>query len=268
MGDVASASTDVESAPEINHVAVKPPQFYKRNPESWFRQMESQFALAKITSPITKFHHVMAVLPEDLFAEVVTDEINSYELLKTAILDHLKENKHQLIENALAAMELGDKRPSQLVSEFKRRFNEIGLKADDTLVKSRLLTALPTNLRAALVGHEDQSVEQYAKIADSMLAVAKPSPFVPINTLTQQSTSSSGRNNGYQPKQGQSGKKFNVRPFYPDQRPRVCNAHIFYGSRARTCRAWCQWPSNNKPRILSQHEKTPHQSRSSSPTNS
>ena len=39
------------------------------------------------------------------------------------------------------------------------------------MIKSRLLTALPTSLRSALVGHEDTNVELYAKIADSMMVV-------------------------------------------------------------------------------------------------
>ena len=82
----------------------------------------------------------------------------------------------------MSAMELGDKRPSQLVNEVKRRFSEIGLKADDKIIKSRLLTALPTSLHSVLVGHEDANVEQYAKIAVSMMAVvASSSPFKTVN---------------------------------------------------------------------------------------
>ena len=71
--------------------------------------MESQFALAKITVSETKFHRVMAVLPEDLVSEILTDEVTNYKTLKSAIIEHL--------------------RP----------------KADDTIIKSRLLTALPVH---------------------------------------------------------------------------------------------------------------------------
>ena len=90
------------------------------------------------------------------------------------------------MERALSAMELGDKRPSQLVNEVKRRFAEIDLKVDDKIIKSRILTALPTSLRYALVGHEDANVEQYSKIADSMMAVAaSSSPFKTVNSAKQ-----------------------------------------------------------------------------------
>ena len=61
----------------------------------------------------------------DIVANVLTDEIVGYEDLKKAVLDHLKANKHELIEQALAAVELGDKRPSQLVADIKKRFNAV-----------------------------------------------------------------------------------------------------------------------------------------------
>ena len=81
-------------------------------------------------------------------------------------------------------MELGDKQPSQLVSEVRRRLSEITLKADDKIIKSRLLTSLPTSLRSALVGYEDTNIEQYAKITDSMMVVEDfSSPIKTVNAV-------------------------------------------------------------------------------------
>ena len=100
----------------------------------------------------------MAVLPEAIASKVI-DNASTYETLKEAILDNLKSNKHELINQALSAMTLGDKRPSQLVTEIKRRFEDIGLAVNDDIVKSRLLSALPANLRSALVGHDDCTLE-------------------------------------------------------------------------------------------------------------
>ena len=74
----------------------------------------------------------MTHLPEDIVANILTDKITEYYQLKKAVLDHLQANKHQLKKLALSALEIGDKRPSQLVSGIKKRFQEIGLKADDT----------------------------------------------------------------------------------------------------------------------------------------
>ena len=88
-----------------------------------------------------------------------------HEDLKQAVIWHLKANSHELMERAVSAMELRNKQPSQLVNEVKRRFLEIGLKAEDKIIKSSLLTALPISLPSALVGHEDANVEQCANSA-------------------------------------------------------------------------------------------------------
>jgi len=163
----------------IAHVSVKPPAFYRQSPSTWFKQIESQFVLAKITKSETKFHHVLAALPEDIAMNLSLDDDADYDKLKESVTSSLKANKHQLIEQAMSALELGDKKPSQLVNEIKRRFREINVTPDDTIIKSRLLSALPHGIRSALVGHDNVTVEQYGQIADSMLAVANmsSSPF-------------------------------------------------------------------------------------------
>lgn len=164
--------------------------------------MEAQFTLAGITKSTTKYLHVMASLPEDIACDVISDDIDTYESIRSAVLDNLSANKHHLIEQALSALELGDKRPTQLVSEIKRRFSDIGLTADDTIIKSRL--------HSALVGRDSCPVEQYAKIADSMLAVAsRENPFTNISAVASH-------------RQPANPQNLAVRPLHQDQRPRIC----------------------------------------------
>ena len=136
------------------------------------------------------------------------------------------------------------------------------MRADDNIIKSRLLIALPTSLRSALVGHEDANVEQYAKIADSMMAVAaSASPFKTVNTVRQGDFK--GRRD-FNPVNNAADKSFAPRPFYDGQRPKICNSHIFFGEHARSCRRWCKWPGR-RPRIVGMGEKTPFPSRPSTP---
>ena len=261
---ITMSSTDAsdENGPSVARIQIKPPPFYKKSPELWFKQLESQFFLAGIHSSVTKFHHALAVLPEEVACNISDVTATDYDALKLSVLDSLKANRHQLIEEAMAAMELGDRRPSQLVNEIRRRFSEVGVHVDDTIVKSRLLSALPAHLRSALVGHEDADVATFAKIADSMLAVSSSATPFQVHQLNRPSdVSNSSRTNHQRPFPSSNAP----RPFYPGQRPKVCNSHVYYGSRARTCRSWCQWPGP-KPKILSSGEKTPVHSRSSSPS--
>ena len=254
----------------INRISIKPPPFYTKRPEIWFRQMESQFALAGVTSSQTKFHHILTALPEDIVCEVNFND-SSYGELKACVLNILQANRHQRIEEALAAVDIGNKKPSLVVNDLRRKFTDIGLTVNDDIIKSRLLTALPPHIRSALVGHENNELETFAKIADSMFAVAaRDTPFISTvsHVKSQNNTDSSPR--------GEKSQSFNAReniknisanlprPFFRGQRPRICNAHIYYASRARSCRPWCQWPGP-KPKITPQGQKTPRQSRSSSP---
>jgi len=254
---------ELVSTASVNHYSIKAPPFYRKSPEIWFRQLESQFHLAKITNPVTKYHHVMASLPEEVARDFFGVENENYDDLKSAILQNLKANKHELIEDALATLELGNKRPSQLVSEIKRKFREIDVAVDDSIVKSRLLSALPCNLRSALVGHDNVSLDQYAKIADSMVSVVGIStPFVSINAASASTNEKQRRT-----RIPLNEIKYPVIPFHKDQRQKICNAHIFYGNQARTCRYWCKWPGNQVKKIDNRQE-TPKQSRASSPSNS
>jgi len=161
----------------ISHVAVKAPPFYMKSPVTWFRQIESQFHLAKITNTETMFHQVLAALPEEVAECIPYDAASNYEELKSIICDNLKRNRHELIDEALSSVELNGKRPTQLVVEIQRTFKEIDLNPDESIIKSRLLSALPPNIRAALVGHDTASLSDYAIITDNMLALASP----PIN---------------------------------------------------------------------------------------
>jgi len=271
----------------INHMAVKPIPFSTKNPETWFRQMESQFHLARISSAVTKYHYVLSALPEEVVNEIPLDSAEQYEVIKQKVLENLKGNKHQLIDQALSAVSLNGKRPTQIINEIRRRFADVNISADDALIKSRLLSALPPNIKAALVGHDSQPLEDYAKIADSMMAVAGENPYA-INAMyqppAQQHFSHSGvpeisgvgqtsYHSNYNPRHHQPSslqhserpRQFSaVRPFYKDQRPKLCNAHIFYADRARTCRPWCKWPIKRQ-RMLRDNEATPVQSRHSSP---
>lgn len=270
----------------VNHMAVKTLPFSVKHPETWFRQMESQFHLARITSTLTKYHYVLAALPEEVVQDIPPDSEETYENIKSRVLDSLKGNRHTLIDQALSTVNLDGKRPTQIINEIKRRFADINITADDSIIKSRLLSALPPNIKASLVGHDDQPLDNYARIADSMMAVAghnlyslsaatcqSSEPDIAPTPRCSQMCGVENKNNygnfgrNYHRDQKPNfnrSNKFTVRAFYDEQRPKICNAHIFYADRARTCRPWCKWPVKRQ-RMLRDHEVTPAQSRSSSP---
>ena len=270
--------SDDENQAGVSHISVKPRPFYKGSPSVWFRQIESQFTYAKITKSETKYHHVVSALPEEIAVSIDLECEVDYEKLKETVLGSLKPSQHELIDQALRGLELGNKRPTQMVGEIRRRFSDIGLKVDEKIVKSQILTALPHAIRSALVGHENSTLDDFSKIADSMLSITTSNladPFS-IAAVDMANNMFDGRHRGSwrtdyrQPpfrrtedRQVDGKSKLSVRPFYIGQIPRVCNAHIFYCEHAWSCRRWCKWP-NKHQHILRDNEKTPRHSRSNS----
>lgn len=261
------------------HVQLKIPPFYKKNPATWFKQLEASFHLTNITRETTKFAHALANLPEE-FATEVPDNCSTYADLKRAVLNVLEANRFTLIEEAMEAVELNGRKPSQVVAEITRKFVKIGIQPEDGVIKARLITALPPHIRSALVGHEEVPLQQFAKIADSMLAVAPASAFTgPVQVSGQGNPSlttnlssapppqSTQQINNYRPQYPNNCNPSKIvrqpKPFYDNQKPLLCNAHIYYADRAKSCRTWCRWPSksNQNLQVLRDNEK----SRQSSP---
>ena len=82
MSDTEKNSASSSTSYDLGHVAVKAHPFYKKSPDTWFRQMESQFYLAKITSTETKFYHVLASLQKDVAECILYNAASSYKNLK------------------------------------------------------------------------------------------------------------------------------------------------------------------------------------------
>lgn len=88
--DNAAASTPAVIATEL-----KLPNFWPKNPRVWFSQVEARFQLRHITSPSTKYLHVVAALPSEI-ADAIDDILVSppaqeeYDTLKKTVLDRLE----------------------------------------------------------------------------------------------------------------------------------------------------------------------------------
>ncbi|GBN90657.1 hypothetical protein AVEN_94911-1 [Araneus ventricosus] len=115
-----------DQSANIARVAVKAPPFWRANPALWFRQMESQFTLAGVTSEITKFHHIVAALqPEEL--EVVGDIMlnppadEPYDALRKRLCSQYADSEEQRLRDLISGMQLGDRKPSRLLLEMRSK---------------------------------------------------------------------------------------------------------------------------------------------------
>lgn len=151
----------------------KIPAFWRSNPELWFRQIESQFYTSRITSDSTKYHHVVAAMESEVLQHV-SDIIISpptsdmYEALKRRLIERFSESEELRLKKLLSDIELGDQRPSHLLSEMRELASG---KVSDELLKTLWLQRLPTQVKIILTASGD-SLVNLACMADKITEVA------------------------------------------------------------------------------------------------
>ena len=265
----------------VSRVSVKPPVFYRSNPTVWFRQMESQFHLAGITQETTKFHHIMAAVPEDVAINLPI-EVTTYEALKSQVCNMYQKSRQELIEEALGSISLEGQKPSMCLLRIKRKLGECHLEVGDDVVKHRLMQAMPVASRTALSAHISLEANEFAKLADTIHSYATQAEVISAVATDRYSKDGgepnrggwqgqSGRGNrsgnsvqhdyrqrnsfpqqqSYQQPTGiqQTSTEVTHRPFTSGQRPKLCRYHLYYAEKANRCKPWCKWPLQ-KPAII------------------
>ena len=168
-GDNTTSSTssqpDLQYAP-VNRVTMKPPPFYRTNPTVWFRQMESQFVLVGITNDTTKYHHIVAAIPDDLAINLPM-EINGNQVYQ--------KSKTELIEEALGTISLDGQKPSVCFLRIQRKFSECHLTMANDVIKHRFVQAMPTSTRSSLSARLDLPPDKVAKLPDTINSYSKDS---------------------------------------------------------------------------------------------
>jgi len=55
----------------IQSIALKLPQFWADGAKIWFAQAESQFAIKNINNELTKYHHGITALPNEIAVQLI-----------------------------------------------------------------------------------------------------------------------------------------------------------------------------------------------------
>lgn len=174
--DNASSSNQAAQAPtnqqrgEVFRVGIKPPVFCKEQPDLYFIQMESQFAVAGITVDQTKYHHVISSL-EGQYLIHVADIVRNppatekYNAVKNALINEFADSGRKKLRKLIKEIELGDLKPSQLLKRMKDLANG---KMDDDAVKSLWIERLTENIRSVITIVDGDSAAM-ALQADKMI---------------------------------------------------------------------------------------------------
>lgn len=156
-------------SPKSQRVAVKLPPYWPNDPTLWFAQVEAQFAIAAITQEKTMFHYVVSQLPSNMAAEVrdliLSPPSEPYKTLKATLITRTSETAAQRLKKALAATEVGDSKPTQILRVLQQQLE--GMTADDKLVLQVFLQKLPPTVRSIVAAQGDKlSLSELAELAD------------------------------------------------------------------------------------------------------
>lgn len=162
----------------VNRVAVKPPPFWKAEPRVWFVQLEAQFQLAGINTDETKFNYIVSAVDTDVLtqvADVVTapPAKDKYNTLKEKLINIFSDSSEQRLRRLLSGVELGDKKPSQLLAEMKQLG---GAAVTEELLKTLWLQRLPTHMQSVLAVSCD-ALPKIATMADKIAEIDQPRTF-------------------------------------------------------------------------------------------
>lgn len=269
MPDPHENSPATTDTTQVASVAVKPPPFWKANPALWFVRLEAQFSLAGITVDDTKFNYVISAVDSDILNSV-SDIIlkppatEKYSALKAKLIDLHSESEASKIRTLLQGLELGDQRPSQLLTRMR------SLAADsvgEPLLKSLWLSRLPSGTQTILAALSED-LNGLAAVADKISdltnnsninSVQSTNPVTDprINQLEQQiahlttmiSEMRTGRNSRSR-SQKPSYKRYSSRSrdrskSYKEPENDLCFYHTNFGKHARRCKSPCAFSSEN-----------------------
>ena len=276
----------------VMQATIKPPAFMDTAVEGWFAIMNAQFHLARITSTQSKFYHVLAALPPDTVSRIAPDVLSkaTYDDLKEAVVSLYAQSKPELFERLISKTQMTG-RPSTFLHELRDTASKVGVGED--LVRHKMIKSLPPTVGAVLAAQRDLTLTQLGQLADELVPLLQsscmvaqshgdrqprgrsPSPMErygsrrasPFAGHHSNASSQFNAERRYGSRQNRAYTEYQndvpagLQPFRDGQRPKVCRAHIYFGTEARTCQPWCQWPDKGKTQMQPS-------SRSSSPRSS
>jgi hypothetical protein len=225
----------------ISSMRIKPPAFAESSVPTWFRILEAQFHLAKISSTKTKFYHALSQLPPDVVDRLPQPSLDSesYDVIKQAVITTFEQSKLELF-NGLMSKQNYNGKPSLYLQEMLRQATKLNI--GDDIVRMQFLKTLPLHVQTTLASHVSLSLQQLAEIANDLVLMVPPTTVMAVSSPSPAATSPATTS--------RASTNIGLKPFHPNQRPHVCRAHIFYGSRAKTCKPWCKWPNKTNVTLL------------------
>ena len=256
------SSPAADTPPRISDT-FKLPTFWPKEPVIYFQQIEVLFDQHRVVGSVSRYRCLVLALSQEVvtphrrFLQTITAATpNPYELLKTRLLQTYAPTDTALLTQLLAAVELGDRRPMDMMKTMLSQ-----LPPDEPAGKLFLalyLQRLPAPLRERVAAKHFTDPQQLAEYADTLWeAQTRPLVTAAVLPAAQPSPVPSqrrGRSRGRSSSRPRSDSRSPRRRFSPNPPPAsattapaayICYYHERFGAAARNCRPPCAWPENS-----------------------
>lgn len=141
-----------QSLAGIAPVTIQKISFWPGNPAAWFRVIENQFIAAKVSKEGTMFNHAISMMDQDSINKCLDiieglPQEQVYTRFKEEIINRFAESEQSKLQRALVSVDLGDRKPSQLLCEMRAL---VGNSFSDEALKTLWLQRLPPQVRGIL----------------------------------------------------------------------------------------------------------------------
>lgn len=150
------------------------PEFWMDQPRVWFIRVEAILAPQKMSDD-SKFDLVISKLPKEVIVQI-TDflarppDTGKFQALKTKLLSLFEDSMARQIEKLIGEMELGEQKPSQLLSRMRELARD---KIPDHTLRVLWQGHLPQTVRAVLAVSETKDLNNLAVIADNVAEASR-----------------------------------------------------------------------------------------------
>jgi len=265
------------------------PSFWKFNPRLWFAKVESSFGSNRIRADASKYDILVNTLDAEIIQEVADVMLNppaeeKYETLKAAIIERLSDSADRQLHKLLNELELGDKKPSQLLPQMR---SLAGNAITDDALRVKWLDLLPAQVSRLIKVLKATGLDEQATLADELLsgeptvvAVSARGPSMPIlqqnethvaavdHSLAQEVAAlkkslaqllefnkkiqfefpankrQQQQNRPRQRSQSRGRKNSRDQSCAQEQNPKWCWYHQVYGTEAQKCKDSCSFQGN------------------------
>ena len=131
-------------------------------------------------------------------------------------------------------------RPSTYLQEMLSIAKRIGI--GEEIVIHKFLQALPATISPVIASQKELSPTQLGKLADELMPL--------LNNINTTAFTAQHRTQKTEKSKENIILPTGIKPFFPEQKAKICRAHLFFAEQARTCKSWCRWPKKQNTKIL------------------